>query len=89
MTKTARDKSLELHKMFMTYKTRRRPVSDQVMGNVRVLDKQLKLLIDPERKEDVVDQVDLAKMPESKEKPDLEDADAGNTDGRPDGEKGK
>jgi hypothetical protein len=46
---TARDKSVELHKMFMSYKSRRKPVTDEVVGAARVLDKQLGQLMDSER----------------------------------------
>jgi hypothetical protein len=93
MTRTGRDKSIELHKMFMSYKSRRKPLTEEVMGNARVLDEQLNQLIDTKRavQEDVgaVDQVVLAKAPESNQKNDLADASAGNADGRPDGQKGE
>ena len=41
LTKTARDKSIDLHRMFMSYKSRRKPVTNEVVANARVLDKQL------------------------------------------------
>jgi len=46
---TARDKSIELHRMFMSYKSRRKPVTDEVVAAARVLDKQLGQLMDSER----------------------------------------
>lgn len=93
LTRTGRDKSIELHRMFMTYKTRRRPVTEEVVANVRVLDEQLNQVIDtepkpPQDEKGTVERPSLATETESKQKSDLADASAGNTDGRPDGEKG-
>jgi hypothetical protein len=47
LQRTAHEKSLDLHKMFMSYKSRRKPVTDQVVADARILDRQLSQLIAP------------------------------------------
>jgi hypothetical protein len=92
LSETARDKSKDLHKMFMSYKPRNRPVTDEVVAAARVLDEQLKHLIDTEHamqeNSGPVDNTALAKAPESHQRIDLAGASAGNPNGRPDQQAG-
>jgi hypothetical protein len=86
LTQTTRDKSIELHRMFMSYRSRRKPVTDKVVGEARLLGEQLNHLMDTERivKDDSGPngQAGLAKAPESHG--DLAGASAGTADDRPD-----
>jgi hypothetical protein len=92
LSATAHEKSKELHRVFMSYKPRNRPVTDEVVGAARVLDEQLSKLIDTERvvQEDSgpVDHAALATASESHQTIDLTGASAGNADGRPDRQTG-
>jgi len=45
LSHTAREKSAELHKMFMSYKPRNRAVTDEVVAAARLLDEQLAELV--------------------------------------------
>jgi hypothetical protein len=88
LTQTARDKSKELHRMFMTYRSRRKPVTDKVVGDARLLGEQLNYLMDTKRpvKDDSgPDSRDgLARPSESQQTGDLAGASAGDADDRPD-----
>jgi len=91
LTQTARDKSIELHKMFMSYKSRRKPVTENVVADARILDKQLGQLIDSERAlkdgSGPSDHAHLAMASES-QTVDPAGAGAGNAHGRPDRQTG-
>jgi len=92
LSRTARDKSIDLHKMFMSYKSRRKPVTEEVVANARILDKQLGRLIDSERAPQdgsaPSDHAALAQASESPQRSNLADASAGNANGRPDRQAG-
>jgi hypothetical protein len=92
LSETARDKSKDLHRMFMSYKPRNRPVTDEVVAAARVLDEQLKQLIDTEHvvqdSSGPMDHAVLATAPESHQTIDLVGASAGNPNGRPDQQTG-
>jgi ABC-type multidrug transport system fused ATPase/permease subunit len=45
LSSTARDKSKELHSLFMSYKPRNRPVTDDVVASMRILDRLLEVEI--------------------------------------------
>ena len=89
---TAHEKSKELHRMFMSYKPRNRPVTDQVVAAARILDEQLTHLIDPDfapqDNSGPVDHEPLATHRESQQTIALAGAAAGNTDDRPDRQTG-
>jgi|GEM_PF-5596313 len=88
LARTARDKSIELHRMFMSYKSRRKPVTDKVVADARILDKLLGQLIDSERivqdASELSNRVGLAQASESHQTGDLAGASAGNANGKPD-----
>jgi hypothetical protein len=88
LTRTARDKSIELHRMFMSYRSRRKPVTDKVVGDARLLGEQLNHLMDTERlvKDDSGPNGPdgLARPSESQQRGDLAGASAGDANDRPD-----
>jgi len=92
LTRTAHEKSLELHRMFMGYRSRRKPVTDKVVADARFLDTQLNKLMNSERvvhnDSEPSGSADLATASESHQTGDLAGANARNASGRSDRQTG-
>jgi len=92
LSTTAHEKSRDLHRIFMSYKSRNRPVTDEVVAAARVLDEQLRYLIDTNRvvQDDSgpIEHVALATASESHQTIDVAGASAGDANGRPDRQTG-
>lgn len=93
LQRTAHEKSIELHAMFMSYKSRRKPVTEKVVADARILDRQLSQLI---QTADVVNDIgessdhgaSVATNAESQHTSDLVVADTVDANDRPDKKEG-